>query len=185
MSGASILRGGRCSDVHAKSNAKALARKIDSKKRAIHDETAKMVEKTAKAIRTTLYGLTPRAAGPYVAFKTVQGKTTQPVTHEDGGRARAAFTNKPREGGDAIFALTKTNAKVGTNVPYMIFLEHGTRAHGPKTKKFLRFPTVKGVVFTKMVKGIRPRKIFAKTEMMYARIWPKKLKMAVKEGLAK
>ncbi len=48
------------------------------------------------------------------------------------------------------------NYQVGTNVEYGIFLESGTRDHGPRTAKVLRFRGRSGAfVFAKRVKGIR------------------------------
>lgn len=52
-------------------------------------------------------------------------------------------------------------AIVETTVPYAKFLEFGTRAHGPKTKKALRFKDSGGKwVYAKWVKGIQPRNMF-------------------------
>lgn len=48
------------------------------------------------------------------------------------------------------------NYQVGTNVEYGIFLERGTRDHGPRTAKVLRFRGKSGAfVFAKRVKGIK------------------------------
>jgi len=48
------------------------------------------------------------------------------------------------------------NYQVGTNVDYGIFLERGTRDHGPRTAKVLRFRGRNGAfVFAKRVKGIK------------------------------
>jgi hypothetical protein len=48
------------------------------------------------------------------------------------------------------------NYQVGTNVEYGIFLERGTRDHGPRTAKVLRFRGRNGAfVFAKRVKGIK------------------------------
>ena len=47
---------------------------------------------------------------------------------------------------------------VGPRVAYAKYQEHGTRAHGPKNAKVMRF-TPKGsnkVVFAKWVKGVKP-----------------------------
>ena len=48
------------------------------------------------------------------------------------------------------------NYQVGTNLEYGIFLERGTRDHGPRTAKVLRFRGRNGAfVFAKRVKGIK------------------------------
>lgn len=48
------------------------------------------------------------------------------------------------------------NYQVGTNVEYGIFPERGTRDHGPRTAKALRFRGRSGAfVFAKRVKGIK------------------------------
>src|SRR3546814_5061730 len=48
------------------------------------------------------------------------------------------------------------NYQVGTNLDYGIYLERGTRDHGPRTAKVLRFRGRNGAfVFAKRVKGIR------------------------------
>lgn len=53
-------------------------------------------------------------------------------------------------------ASRRVNYQVGTNVEYGIFLERGTRDHGPRTAKVLRFRGKSGAfVFAKRVKGIR------------------------------
>ena len=45
---------------------------------------------------------------------------------------------------------------------YASYIEYGTRAHGPVTARFLRFRIGGRLVFTKWVKGIRPRKFLYK-----------------------
>lgn len=48
------------------------------------------------------------------------------------------------------------NYQVGTNLDYGIFLERGTKDHGPRTAKVLRFKGKNGAfVFAKRVRGIR------------------------------
>ena len=48
------------------------------------------------------------------------------------------------------------NYQVGTNLEYGIFLERGTRDHGPRTAKVLRFRGRNGAfVFAKRVRGIK------------------------------
>lgn len=48
------------------------------------------------------------------------------------------------------------NYQVGTNLDYGIYLERGTRDHGPRTAKVLRFRGRNGAfVFAKRVKGIK------------------------------
>lgn len=50
----------------------------------------------------------------------------------------------------------RINYQVGTNLDYGIYLERGTRDHGPRTAKVLRFKGRNGAfVFAKRVKGIR------------------------------
>lgn len=152
-------------------NDKEFLAKIEGKRRGVQQGVKKEVEKTAKEIRTTLYSMTPR--GP--SFSNVATRTTS-----EGGAARAAFTSG---GKDAIWEVSDYQAKIGSNVPHMKYLEFGTRAHGPVTAKFLHFFTLSGEVFTKWVRGIKPMRIFARTQMMYARLWPQKVKGAVSRGL--
>lgn len=53
-------------------------------------------------------------------------------------------------------ARRAVNYQVGTNLDYGIFLEKGTRDHGPRTAKVLRFKGKSGqFVFAKRVRGIR------------------------------
>lgn len=53
-------------------------------------------------------------------------------------------------------ARRRVNYQVGTNLDYGIYLERGTRDHGPRTAKVLRFRGKSGAfVFAKRVKGIR------------------------------
>ena len=177
-------------------------RKIIAKKREGIEENVEVVVKTtAKDVRTTLFSNTPKA-DTFTAIRTVKSQKVDPrqtrlgfklirdiggvgtrALTSIGGRARAAFTNSPMVPGDAIFKVEKFVASIGSRVPHMKFLEDGTRAHGPKTAKFLVFPTKDGVVFTKWVKGIRPMKIFKKTNLLYSRIFPKRIEAAVKKGL--
>lgn len=50
----------------------------------------------------------------------------------------------------------RINYQVGTKLDYGIYLERGTRDHGPRTAKVLRFKGKNGAfVFAKRVKGIR------------------------------
>lgn len=50
----------------------------------------------------------------------------------------------------------RINYQVGTNLDYGIYLERGTRDHGPRTAKVMRFKGKSGAfVFAKRVKGIR------------------------------
>ena len=163
------------------SNAKEVQVAIKSKKIGVEREVEKEIKQTAKDVRTTLYSMTP-IAGSFTAMKTVSGKSTTPIT-VTGGRARAAFTQSPKQAGDAIFDVTKYSARIGSNVEHMKYLEEGTRAHGPSSKKFLRFATTSGVVFTKFVQGIKPHRIFSRTRMMYKVTFPKRLHEAVRKGL--
>jgi hypothetical protein len=50
-------------------------------------------------------------------------------------------------------------ARIGSNVSYAIYLHEGTRAHGPKSGRFLtwRDPDSGRQIFAKWVRGIRPR----------------------------
>jgi hypothetical protein len=53
-------------------------------------------------------------------------------------------------------ARRRVNYQVGTNLDYGIYLESGTRDHGPRTAKVLRFRGRNGAfVFAKRVRGIR------------------------------
>lgn len=53
-------------------------------------------------------------------------------------------------------ASRRINYQVGTNLDYGIYLERGTRDHGPRTAKVLRFKGKNGAfVFAKRVKGIK------------------------------
>lgn len=53
-------------------------------------------------------------------------------------------------------ARRRVNYQVGTNLDYGIYLERGTRDHGPRTAKVLRFRGKNGAfVFAKRVRGIR------------------------------
>lgn len=53
-------------------------------------------------------------------------------------------------------ARRSVNYQVGTNLDYGIYLERGTRDHGPRTAKVLRFRGKSGAfVFAKRVKGIK------------------------------
>jgi len=165
-------------------NAKEVARRIEEKRRKVEAQVRKEVERSAKDIRSMLYARTP-VAPTFTAITTTSGRRTTPFTHT-GGRARASFTNSPREAGDAIFKLnlSQFDATIGTNVPYFLFIEEGTRAHGPTTKKFLRFGLPSsGVIFAKWVRGIRPMKIVFRTRMTWSRVWPQRAKEAVRRGL--
>ncbi len=157
--------------------------KIHQKRAAVDKEVEAEIKTLAKDVRTTLYGMTPKAE-TFSAIRTKSGAKTTPIT-VTGGRARASLTQSPRNAGDAIFKIKKYDAEVGTTVPYMKFLEDGTRGHGPKNKKWLRFATTDGVVFAKFVRGIRPHRIFARTRMMYKIVVPKRLREAVSRGLAR
>ena len=168
-------------DFVVSSNAKEVQAAIKRKREAVGREVEKTISKTAKDVRTTLYGFTPRA-GSFTAIKTVSGRPTTPITVM-GGRAKAAFTNSPKKAGDAIFDVKKYEARIGSNVDYMKYLEDGTRAHGPVRARFLRFATTSGVVFAKFVRGIKPHRIFSRTRMMYRVIFPKRMKDAVRKGL--
>ena len=162
-------------------NADEFRRAIEDRRTGVQESVKKEVKKVAKDVRTTLYSMTPKNDA-YTAIKTVAGRPTRPITVV-GGRARAAFTNSPREGGDAIFEVSDYSAKVGSTVFYMKFLEEGTRAHGPTRSAFLRFAVPAGVVFAKWVRGIRPMRIFKRTQMMYQRIFGGRIRQAVARGL--
>ncbi len=170
--------------MRASSNADIVRKHIRAKQKAVHAECEKSVAKTAKDIRNTLYAKTPISHYPYTAVRTTKGKPTWPVQHGGEGHVRQnAFTVKGR---DAIFLVLKTQGRVGAlgkSAEILGYLEEGTRAHGPVNKKFLRFATPGGVVFTKKVKGVKPHRIFSSTRLMYSRIWPKRIKFAVGEGL--
>src|SRR3546814_7949392 len=57
------------------------------------------------------------------------------------------------------------NYQVGTNLDYGIYLERGTRDHGPRTAKVLRFRGRNGAfVFAKRVKGIRATRWLSRSE---------------------
>lgn len=155
------------------SNHEEFLKNINKKKLGVQTEVKKEVGKEAKKIRTTLYSMTPR--GP--SFSNVGARATV-----EGGAARAAFTVG---GKGSIFIVTDCEATIGSMVEHMKYLEEGTRAHGPVTAKFLHFFTTKGEVFTKWVKGIKPHRIFKRTQLLYSRIWPKDLKAAVGRGLKK
>ena len=179
-------------------NGAEFRRIIKVKKERVEVEVELEVRDIAKDIRTTLYNKTP-LGDSFTAFKTAGGSQFgRAITGVGqrfhganaritvvGGRARAAFTNSPKFARDAIFKINKFKASVGSRVKHQKFLEEGTRAHGPKTKKFLRFGTKDGIVFTKWVRGIRPLRIFKTTQEQYERILPKRIKEAVRKGLEK
>lgn len=156
---------------------------IAKKRQSVEENVEEVVSRTAKDVRTTLFSNTP-IADSFSAIKTIGGRVSDAIT-VIGGRARAAFTNSPKRPSDAIFKVKKFEASIGSRVPHMKFLEDGTRAHGPKRANFLRFPTKDGIVFAKWVRGIRPMKIFKRTQMLYERIFPKRIREAVKKGLEK
>lgn len=78
-------------------------------------------------------------SGPYAKVRT--------------GRLRSSITYEILQGSRGLVA------RIGTNVTYAIYLHEGTRAHGPKTARFLtwRDPDSGRRIFTKWVRGIRPR----------------------------
>lgn len=165
-------------------NVEEVKKALQAKHQGVQREVRGEVAKSAKAVRSMLYERTPKAES-FSAIATRSGRRVSPYTHI-GGRAKAAFTQSPREPQDPIFKLEleRYHAEVGSNVPYMIFLEKGTRAHGPVRAKFLRFGLPEaGVVFTKWVKGIRPMRIFARTELTWGRIFPARIRQAVARGL--
>lgn len=69
---------------------------------------------------------------------------------------------------ESLFA--KGIARVGTKIPYAAYVEFGTGLYGPRRKlirprraKVLRFWTKGGqIVFVRYVRGMKPRRMFAK-----------------------
>ncbi len=166
-------------------NADEFRRAIEDRRTGVQESVKKEIKQVAKDVRTTLYGMVnenTEKQGSFTAVKTVGGKATRPITVTH-GRLKASFTQSPRGAGDAIFDVQDYSAKIGTNVPYMKFLEEGTRGHGPVRAKFLRFALPAGVVFAKFVRGIHPLRIFRRTEMMYKRIFGGRIRQAVARGL--
>lgn len=80
----------------------------------------------------------------------------------DTGRLQRRTTYRPIPVSNAMFP----KYRIGTPMPYAGFLERGTRAHGPKRSKFMRFVPKGGArpVFTTWVRGVRAYG-FAKTTL--------------------
>jgi len=156
---------------------------IRSKREGIEIEVLKEVKSSANGILGTLRGNLDNSTSPprsFTAIKTVSGQPTRP-TEVKRGTVRESLNKRSNEN---IFEVDGFEAKVGSRNKVLVnSLEDGTVAHGPKTAKMLRFATPNGVVFTKWVKGIRPMKVFKKTERLWKRIFPKRILEATRRGL--
>ena len=170
-----------------KMNDKEFRERINMKHKGVQESVKKEVKDSAKGVRSTLYSNTP-VAPSFSATRTIQGGRTRPITVV-GGEARSAFTESPKGRAQKIFKVKGYEAKIGGRVPlpggYELFdlLERGTRAHGPVSARFLRFAVPAGVVFTRFVRGIRPHRIFLRTEQMWSRIFSGRIREAVRRGL--
>lgn len=111
----------------------------------------------------------------YGKMQAVVGNISKASVHRAGNRARERYQTNIRNAGlrdtgklegsvkmvDAPSGgLMRPRVAVGTPVSYAKYHEYGTRAHGPRRAKYLRFKP-KGsakFVFTKWVRGVRPQR---------------------------
>jgi len=166
-----------------KTNSEEFRKIIRQKREGIEIEVLKEVKSSANGILGTLRGNLDKSTTParsFTAIKTVSGQPTRPIEVKR-GTVRESLNKRSSEN---IFEIDGFEASVGSRNKVLVnFLEDGTRAHGPKTAKMLRFGTLNGVVFTKWVKGIRPMKVFKKTERIWSRLFPKRILEATRRGL--
>ena len=76
-------------------------------------------------------------------------KDIQDHTPVDTGKLRASISTKRTSSGGEIYIKGKRNNEVAK------YLIEGTKGHGPKKAKALRFVIMGRVVYTKWVKGIK------------------------------
>lgn len=167
------------------SNYEEFLKRLGKKHKGIQDEVKKTVKDTAPRILVSLYSTLDKKTTPsrsFTAFKTVDGKRTEPVTVKR-GTVRRSLTKR---GAENIFEVSDYEATVGSKNEVLVnFLEEGTRGHGRPGGGVLRFATHSGVVFTRFVKGIKPMRIFKSVQRTYKKAWPVLVRKATRKGLNK